>query len=152
MKKLLAGLVLWMIVSVTIAQTSKQDYDPVLAERLGADDYGMKNYVLVILKTGSNTTTDKAFIDSCFTGHMTNIHRLVELKKLIVAGPLKKNKNTYRGIFILNTGSLDEAEELVQTDPAIKENLLEAELYNWYGSAALPEYLSVSDKIRKVKP
>jgi len=152
MKKLFAGLVLWMIVLISTAQISNPDYDPVLAEKLGADDYGMKSYVLVILKTGSNTTTDKAFIDSCFTGHMTNIHRLVELKKLIVAGPLKKNINTYRGIFILNTSSLEEAEALVQTDPAIKENLLEADLYNWYGSAALPEYLSVSDKIRKVKP
>ena len=135
-----------MIVLISTAQISNPDYDPVLAEKLGADDYGMKSYVLVILKTGSNTTTDKAFIDSCFTGHMTNIHRLVELKKLIVAGPLKKNINTYRGIFILNTSSLEEAEALVQTDPAIKENLLEADLYNWYGSAALPEYLSVSAK------
>lgn len=152
MKKLFAGLVLWMIVSVTIAQTSNPDYDPVLAERLGADDYGMKSYVLVILKTGSNRTTDKAFIDSCFAGHMTNIYRLVEMKKMIVAGPLKKNKNAYRGIYILNTGSLEEADALVKTDPAIKENLLEADLYNWYGSAALPEYLSASDKIWKVKP
>lgn len=152
MKKLFAGLVLWMIVSVTIAQTSNPDYDPLLAERLGADDYGMKSYVLVILKTGSNRTTDKAFIDSCFAGHMTNIHRLVEMKKMIVAGPLKKNKNAYRGIYILNTGSLEEADALVKTDPAIKENLLEADLYNWYGSAALPEYLSASDKIWKVKP
>lgn len=128
------------------------NYDAALANRLGADDYGMKNYVLVILKTGSNHTADKAFIDSCFAGHMTNIHRLVELKKLIVAGPLKKNENNYRGIFILNTDSEEEAEVLLQTDPAIKEKLLEAELYKWYGSAALPEYLYESDRVWKTKP
>lgn len=151
-KKLFIAIALFYATVIATAQSSNPIYDARLAEKLGADDYGMKNYVLVILKTGSNTTTDKAFIDSCFTGHMANIHRLVEMKKLIVAGPLKKNKNTYRGIFIFNTGSLEEAEILVQTDPAIKEKLLEAELYNWYGSAALPEYLSVSDKIRKKKP
>jgi len=152
MKKILTSFSLLIVALIVTAQTPNPNYDAELANKLGADDYGMKSYVLVILKTGSNTTTDKAFIDSCFTGHMTNIHRLVDMKKLIVAGPLKKNKNTYRGIFILNTGSIEEATALVQTDPAIKENLLEAELYNWYGSAALPEYLNASDKIWKAKP
>lgn len=152
MKKIFTCLSLLTVTLMAMAQSLNPNYDAALANKLGADDNGMKNYVLVILKTGSNPTTDKVFIDSCFTGHMTNIHRLVEMKKLIVAGPLKKNKNTYRGIFILNTGSLEEAEALVQTDPAIKEKLLEAELYSWYGSAALPEYLSVSEKIWKTKP
>ena len=35
------------------------NYDPVLAEKLGGDDSGMKKYILVILKTGTNQTTDK---------------------------------------------------------------------------------------------
>jgi len=38
---------------------------------------------------------------------------------------------------------------LLETDPAIKEGLLEADLYSWYGSAALPLYLDASDKIWK---
>jgi len=29
---------------------------------------------------------------------------------------------------------------------------LDFELYKWYGSAALPEYIEFSDKIWKVKP
>jgi hypothetical protein len=47
---------------------------------------------------------------------------------------------------------MDEAKELMQTDPAIKADLLDVELYDWYGSAALPEYLDASDKIWKEKP
>lgn len=152
MRKILICLFLQVVTLSAIALSPNPNYDAALANKLGADDYGMKNYVLVILKTGSNLTTDKAFIDSCFAGHMTNIHRLVEINKLIVAGPLKKNKNTYRGIFILNTDSVEEAEVLLQTDPAIKEKLLETELYKWYGSAALPEYLNESDKVWKTKP
>lgn len=133
------------------AQTLNPDYDSTLAKKFGADDYGMKSYVFAVLKTGSNTTTDKAFIDSCFAGHMANIMRLVAEDKLIVAGPLGKNDNNYRGIFIFNVPTIEEAKELVQTDPAINSKLLDAELYNWYGSAALPEYLETALKVGKFK-
>ncbi len=129
------------------------NYDRALAEKLGADDYGMKSYVLVILKTGTNKTTDKEFISESFRGHMDNINRLVEQNKLIVAGPLGKNENNYRGIFILNNvAGFEEANEILQTDPAINSGLLDVELYNWYGSAALPEYLQYSEKVWKAKP
>ena len=140
-----------VISSTTFSQTINPDYDSTLAKKLGADDYGMKSYVFVILKTGSNTTTDKAFIDSCFSGHMANIGRLVNEGKLIVAGPFGKNDNAYRGIFILNVKSIEEAQALVQTDPAINSKLLDADLYNWYGSAALPEYLEAALKIGRYK-
>jgi uncharacterized protein YciI len=128
------------------------NYEPQLAQKLGADDYGMKGFILVILKTGPNQTTDTKFINESFRGHLDNIGRLAEEGKLVVAGPLGSNKNSYRGIFILNTTSSEEAESLLQTDPAIKEGLLDTEIYNWYGSAALPVYLDYSDKIWKVKP
>nr|MBP7244775.1 hypothetical protein [Bacteroidia bacterium] len=82
-----------------------------------------------------------------------NINRLVQEGKLIIAGPLKKNENNYRGIFILNNiKSLEEATQLLQTDQAIKNGLLDYEIFTWFGSAALPEYLSISEKIWKVKP
>ena len=78
--------------------------------------------------------------------------RMAEAGKLVVAGPIGKNDHSYRGIFILNTTSFEEAHELLQGDAAIANNLLEPLLFNWYGSAALPEYLDASDKIWKVKP
>ncbi|MFO7670115.1 MAG: hypothetical protein R6W31_10690 [Bacteroidales bacterium] len=132
--------------------TTNPDFDIALAKKLGADDYGMKSYILVILKTGSNQTTDTAFISNCFRGHLDNIDRLAKEGKMIVAGPVGNNIKTYRGIFILNLTSVEEAERILQTDPAIKEKLLEVELYNWYGSAALPEYLKYDEKIWKIKP
>lgn len=132
---------------------SNPNYDKALAEKLGADDYGMKSYFLVILKTGTNTTTDKAFIGESFRGHLDNINKLVQEGKLIVAGPLGKNENSYRGIFILhNIESLADAEVLLETDPAIKNQLLAYDIFTWYGSAALPEYLPYSDKIWKMNP
>lgn len=133
--------------------TSNPNYDKTLADKLGGDDYGMKNYFLVILKTGTNTTKDKELISESFRGHMDNINRLVEEGKLIVAGPLGKNEYNYRGIFILdNIKSIEEAKELLQTDLAIKNDLLDYEIFTWYGSAALPEYLPFSEKIMRTKP
>ncbi|MBE0651751.1 MAG: hypothetical protein IH595_13040 [Bacteroidales bacterium] len=129
------------------------NYDKTLADKLGGDDYGMKNYIFVILKTGTNTTADKGLISESFRGHLDNINKLVEEGKIIVAGPFGKNQNGYRGIFILNNiKTVDEAKELLQTDPAIKNGLLDYDIFTWYGSAALPEYLPISDKIWKLKP
>jgi uncharacterized protein YciI len=143
--------------TLTFAQNSAGDttisnpnYDESLAKKLGGDEYGMKMYILVILKTGTNTNADKELISESFSGHMDNINRLVEAGKLIVAGPLGKNERSYRGIFILNNvSSIEEANEILQTDPAIKNKLLDVEIFHWYGSAALPEYLPFSDKIWK---
>ena len=149
MKSLLFLPVFLLLGVVSSAQTINPNYDSTLAKTFGADDYGMKMYVLVILKTGSNTVENKAVRDSLFAGHMQNIGRLVDMGKLIVAGPLGKNDKTYRGIFILNVTTFEEANQLMEADPAIKEKLLEPELYNWYGSAALSDYLKTSDKIWK---
>ena len=125
-------------------------YDSALAKKFNGDEYGMKMFVLVILKTGTNTTTDKKLKDSLFAGHMSNINHMVEISKLVVAGPIEKNEKTYRGIFILDVQTFEEAEKLLENDPAVKEKLLAVEMYKWYGSAALPAYLEASDKIWKL--
>lgn len=136
----------WLSLSLT-AQSSV--FDESLAKKLGADDYGMKQYMLVILKTGTNTTQDKKFIDSCFSGHMSNMNLMVKADKLVVAGPIGKNEKMYRGIFILNVATKYEAEKLLKTDPAVNAGLLDAEYFPWYGSAALATYLPNVEKVTK---
>ena len=154
-------ITLLVITNLTFGQSNSEkdtlisnpNYEKTLAKKLGGDDYGMKSYFLVILKTGTNTTTDKERIAESFRGHMDNINRLAKEGKLVVAGPLGENENKYRGIFILNNlKSLEEAKELLQTDLAIKNRLLDYEIFTWYGSAALPEYLPFTDKIWRSKP
>ena len=134
------------------SNVANPNYDAALAQKWGADDYGMKSYILVMLKSGSNTSTDKAFLSDSFRSHMDNINRLVDEGKMIVAGPLGKNEQKYRGIFILDTSSFEEASSLLQGDAAISNDILAYELYPWYGSAALPAYLEVSDQIWKLAP
>jgi len=62
-------------------------YDSLLAKRLGGDEWGMKKYVLAILKTGPNRLTDEKEIQELQKGHMDNIQRLADEGKLVVAGP-----------------------------------------------------------------
>lgn len=148
MKQIIAVFLL-LCSQLVYAQKQTPAFNQALADSLGADKYGMKMYVMVILKTGTATITDKATVDSLFKGHMDNIGHLADRGKLVVAGPFQKNDKQYRGIFILNTSSLEEAKTLLQTDPAIKAKLLDTEIFNWYGSAALPLYLRYHPEVTK---
>ncbi|MBI1286567.1 MAG: hypothetical protein GC178_03220 [Flavobacteriales bacterium] len=134
------------------AQNNNPNYDEKLAKELNADDYGMKSYVFVVLKTGPAKIEDKAVLDSCFVGHFSNMQKLAEEKKLVVAGPMGKNDNNYRGLFIFDVATQEEAQEMMKGDPTISMGIFEVEMYDWYGSAALPVYLEAADKIWKQKP
>ena len=151
--KLLRFIFICLIISgysiKAFSQNPNPKYDKALADSLGSDEYGMKMYVLVILKTGPANITEKAKVDSLFAGHMRNINRLVDMNKLVVAGPLRKNEKAYRGIFILNVTTFEEAKKLMEADPAISSGMLDTELFHWYGSAALKMYLPFSEKVGK---
>lgn len=135
------------------AQPTAPAYDAELAQRLGADDYGMKKYVLVLLKTGPNDAEfkDQARAD-IFAGHMKNIGRLADEGKLAVAGPFLKNEQGMRGLFILNVETVEEARLLADTDPAVSAGILVAELTPWYGSASLLATPEIHKSIAKQNP
>jgi uncharacterized protein YciI len=129
------------------------NYDAQLAQELAADDYGMKAYFLVMLKTPDTEPEDPVLRSESFAGHMENMGKLVEDGKLVVSGPLGGNDRGYRGLFIFhNVSDRDALNSLLMTDPAIKNGFLDYEVYDWYGSAALPLYLEPSDKIWRLKP
>ena len=86
-------------------------------------------------------------------GHLANIHKLADEGKITVAGPfLEENKENYKGMFIFNTKSKEEAEAWVKTDPAVKAGVFNYEIFSWYGSAALPMYLKHHSEIAKENP
>jgi uncharacterized protein YciI len=146
-----APLLLCLTVCVQLnAQNTNPSYDETLAKKLGADDYGMRYYVLVILKIGPNVSEDKEARQQAFQGHMSNMKTMVKNNQSVVAGPFEQNDEEYRGLFILNAKTKEEAKEILDTDPAIKAKYLEPELYMWYGSAALSQYLEASDKIWRI--
>jgi len=117
-------------------------YDAELAQKLGADEHGMKMYALVLLKSGPRQDLTREDSDRVFAGHMANINRLAGTGDLVFAGPLAKN-DRYRGIFIFNVKTSAEAEVLLATDPAVRAGLLTGDVYLLYGSAALQQVTAI---------
>ena len=141
---------------VTFGQTNSSkssEYDAELAKKLGADERGMKMYVMCILKTGPN---DKNFKgkerDDIFAGHFANIHNLAQQGKLAIAGPFETNERNYRGLYIFNVPTIEEAEKLVVLDPAVKAGIFIPELTLWYGSASLMATPEIHKRIEKPQP
>lgn len=124
-------------------------YDAALAQRLGADERGMRQYVLVILKTGPAANLSDEERTRLFNGHMANINRLAEAGQLVVAGPLGANERQYRGIFIFTVSTVEEAAALVATDPAVETGIFAYEAYPWYGSAALMEVPALHERLQR---
>ncbi len=129
-----------------VRQPVKPIYDGALAKKLGADDYGMRQYVLVILKTGPKQMPEGKERDSMFAGHFANMNRLAGEGKLALAGPLDK-VDGWRGLFILAVTDIEEARALVATDPVVINGEMIAEYHKYYGSAAL---MTVNDTHTKV--
>ncbi len=125
-------------------------YNLLLAQHLGADNYGMKQYVMAFLKAGPNRSQDEETAAKLQTAHLKNIQRLAAEGKLLLAGPFLDDGNV-RGIYIFNVPTLDEAEKLTQTDPAIQAGSLVMELHLWYGSAALQQINELHNAIVKDK-
>lgn len=137
----------------TTENSKNPPYDAELAKKLGADEYGMKNYVFVILKTGPNDANFKGKErDDIFAAHLANIGKLADAGKLAIAGPFGKNDRAYRGLFIFNVATIEEAQKLVETDPTVKAGILVPEMTPWYGSASLMATPELHKRIQKAKP
>ena len=149
MKKIV--LVFALLLTVCVSAPA-QAYDPELAKKLGADERGMKMYVLCILKTGPN---DAKVLgkerEDIFAGHFANINKLAGEGKLAVAGPFETNDKTWRGLYIFNVSTIAEAEKLVVLDPAVKAGVFVPDLALWYGSAAMMTLNETHRKLQKPK-
>lgn len=129
------------------AKADTSAFDSVLASKLGADEYGMRSYVLVILKAGPTPVTDSTQSAEMFKGHFANMGRLAEEGKLAMAGPFGDD---WAGLFIFSVETIEEAKALAETDPTIKAGHFLAEYHPWYGSAALMQMSELHERIAKV--
>ena len=62
--------------------------------------------------------------------HLANIVRLNKLGKLVVAGPFGDG-GKFAGIFVFRVSSMEEAQALAATDPAVKAGRLTLDLHPW---------------------
>ncbi len=123
-------------------------YDAALAERLGADEYGMRRYVLVILKSGPTPVPAGEERDAMFRGHFANMKRLAAEGKLVLDGPLD-GVDGWRGLFVLAVTEIEAARQLVATDPVVAQGEMVAEYHSYFGSAALMQVNEVHEKLAR---
>ena len=92
---------------------------------------GMITYYMGIILKGPSwspeETPERAAIQEA---HMENIRRLGKEGKLVLAGPFIDD-GTIRGIFVFKCASLEEAQALTDSDPAVKAGRLEVEIHPW---------------------
>jgi uncharacterized protein YciI len=86
---------------------------------------------LAFLTRGEKWTPEKTpATEEIQKGHMANINRLAEMKKLVAAGPFGDN-GRLRGIFVFRVASLEEAKALTATDPAVQAGRLAMDIHPW---------------------
>lgn len=147
----LASIALTLAACAVAAQAppdaANPKFDPKLAQSTGADEIGMRGYVLVILKTGKRLP-DGPERDEMFKGHFANIGRLAGEGKLVLAGPFD-GVDGWRGLFVFATPDIEEAKKLVATDPVVVKGEMVPEFHKYYGSAALMLVPDLHDKVAK---
>jgi uncharacterized protein len=112
-----------------------------LAQSNIEDEFQMKQYFMVFLKAGLNRSQDSATAAKIQEGHLNNISRLFEEKKMVLAGPFM-DEGTYMGIFIFDVATVEEVTQLLLSDPAVKAGRLDYEIHPWYG----PGNISIGKK------
>ncbi|WP_372871810.1 YciI family protein [Shewanella sp.] len=139
-----------MLLALSLSQPLHAQYDEALAKQVGADEYGMKTYVMAFLKRGPNRNGTEEERATLQRAHLDNINRLAEAGKLVLAGPFL-NDGELRGIYIFDVSTVEEAKVLTESDPAIKAGSLVMELVPWYGSSALTQVSLLHEKFAKKK-
>ena len=94
----------------------------------------IKQFWLVVLKTGpkDKEITDTTELNKIFAGHFGNMERLYNEGVLKAAGPFGKNDFTWRGLFILDCKTKEEAEAYVKTDTSVAAGVFIMDIVPWY--------------------
>lgn len=142
------GLALLLTACTGNRRPVSDGFDATYAEQLGADDYGMRTYVMAFLKAGPQRDQPDEEAAKLQQAHLANIQRLASEGKLVLAGPFL-DEGDVRGIYVFNVESVEEARKLTATDPAIQAGRLVMELHPWYGSAALQEVNTLHTRVQK---
>lgn len=149
--RMLLALPMLAVATAPAVAVEAPAHDPALARSLGADERGMRRYVLVILKTGPTRVPAGPERDAMFKGHFANMARLSDEGVLVLAGPLD-GVDGWRGLFVFAVADIESAKQHVATDPVIVQGEMVAEYHGYYGSAALMAVRDIHAKLARPAP
>ena len=118
------------ILLVSQSTFSQQEFEM----KEGDTTYIMKEYYFCMLKAGEKSDDyDSLQLAEIQAGHMANLKKLEDAGKLHMAGPFGDD-GKWRGILILEAKNLEEAENMVKNDPAVKAGRLNYEVHQWWAA------------------
>ena len=126
-------------------------FDSAYAAHLGADDYGMRPYVLVLLRKGPNRGQDSLEAARLQRAHLDNMQRWAAEGLLVAAGPTYglPADETLQGLYVFALGDVAAVDSLAREDPAVAAGRLVLEAYPWYSSAALMDVDRIHGRVAR---
>lgn len=146
----LAAVLLLALPLLAAAATAEEAPKKSIRDR---DERGMRTYFMGFLTRGPRWTPEVTEeTRKLQAAHLANIERLAKDGRLLIAGPFSYEKTdedqSLRGIFIFDTETRAEAEELAKTDPAVQAGRLAIRIIPWYG----PYGLTYADHAKYLDP
>lgn len=100
------------------------------------DMSNMREYYFVeLLRIPNRPNLDSTVSANLQSAHLNNIDSLHRAGKLVLAGPFGDDKGG--GIFILKASSLEEATQMCESDPAIKNGRLNYKVRPWWSDKTM---------------
>lgn len=99
----------------------------------GDTTYVMKQYVFCLYLSGDNRDQSEEQTESIQAAHLKHIDSMVESHGLQIAGPLE-TETEKRGILIFDLPTIEDAEDGMASDPAVKAGRLRYECYRWWAA------------------
>ena len=93
----------------------------------------MQKYFMALLKAGPDRDHSPEEAAVIQKGHLDHMNKLAEEKKICIAGPFGDD-GELRGVVIYSVPTLEEAQRLVETDPAVIAGRLIIEVHPWWAA------------------
>jgi uncharacterized protein YciI len=96
----------------------------------------MRGYVMGLLYRGPISPATAQASEEIHRAHLAAIGRLQREGRIVLVGPFMDGGDL-RGICLFNTTSIEEANALFDTDPAVAAGVFRVELHPWYGAKGI---------------
>ena len=101
---------------------------------VGPGGFEMTTYYVGFLYRGPKWTPEQTpETEALQKAHLANIQKMAEAGKLLVAGPFTDGGDL-RGLYVFRVATMEEAQALAATDPAVKAGRLRLEFHPWFAA------------------
>ncbi len=118
----LAAMILLFLFGLSLAVAREQQEQPPKVE--------LVTYYLGLLYKGTSRTQTPEDVEKIQTAHLSYLESLYKKGVLLIAGPMGDDGDL-RGIVVLKVKTMEEAQALIDADPAVKSGRLRVELHPW---------------------